>query len=560
MGSETRSKAVQPSTSQPNFLEDVTRTILDQDIRPSYKKARAVIKGAVSSLDEGELKRQLTEQLPSVLEELERALASSSSGTPGLSPEKGPTKKKKRKHPRQVTELVTERAYVAAVEAHSGGQQSLERLFLARVPPHPDLLTRMLPGEGPRTAEAILSASRVCSCSIVAAGCSDVLPVLTCTLPIFHQHLTNLAATLLPTPSTPLSILSTLQIDPNRVTLAQSSAHEACCTCLGHLRAQLALHEAVQASSEAPQLLLRPHAALNPLLPGIHLAFTSACSHICSQLLKHHASTLTVARCRLLVANAASHVSPHHTEAHKYSETAMHFMISSPLTQDARACKPLSSTSQAVAILGWLAVHMANRSELSSARAATPSLAAIVGQRLCAQLYQCAGDAQEAARAVCAFDGLPCDVQLYTWLKANATAPAIVQCVTAARQSGDKTELVVQGLMGSVGIEAVLSTYEHWHARINGTEEEQAAVENAHDTDLFLLDGGGACTAFDGAWAGGSGSRSASDGEEAGDGGCSAEEAQVDEGGEQDDLASCEEEEERVGGDGEQDGEEEVKV
>lgn len=494
-----------------DFLDDVKRALLNQDVRPTYKRARAVIKGAVVGLEDGDLRSQLEQQLPAVLSELKRTLAPSALSTSPAKPTKRPRTAALVAKPKQA-EYGAEAAYSAAVDAQiAAGAAAPAALLLARLPPPSALLNLPTPPDAPPCAAAITATADACSAAMAAALGGDGLPALLPLLQRCHAHLAAAAADVLVPPAAATDAISARRTNPAAVGAPRRAAHDTTRAALARAAALLALH----AASAPPPVLLRPARAspTDPGLPHLHLAFAVACASVTSALLDAAAAPLSLARCRALIATAAAAargVLP--CSAAKAATSSHAFLVTAPFV---RACLPtfasLSSDSHVVCIMGWLAVH----SVVSAPAAGAPPLELIACQRLCARFQKLLGDTRAAAAALDALDGRPCDTQLLEWLQVVALERAVAPAVRAAAPGASAP--VVTALLRAASCDAVVKLCDAWRASVP-TGAGTAAMEELHDDALFLLDGGEP-SAFAGGW------HSASEGSEESSGGSEFESA-----------------------------------
>lgn len=537
--------SIEVASASSSFMQDVMQALLQQAERPTFKRARTVLRSAVKALDDDELKAELQAQLPAVLAELKVALASSA---PATAPEAAspapaeaaaaaaathtpsrtarssatgaaaPPSDRRRKRARTAAlDMSTDTAYEAAVQACADAD--LQALWPARLPPHPALLTRAIAASEPPSAPDFERAARVCGCALAAAGCSDVSPVLAHVTQMVRQHVDAVSSSVLRSAAgasgaAPASLANLRVVDRAQEDLTELRAtHDACSKCLRHLCALLPLHVAAAASGIPPQLLLRPQPAPSPAQVVWVLAAACASAHICTQLLEGAAGPLSLDRCRGVVSCTAARVEGiaiiQTSDSNGVPAGTALLLELAPSTVELHA-------AAAVPALAWLALH----DVLATRNGHGPvTLEQVLLHRRCAYVYaRIVGDKRGAARARRAFDGRPCAAELASWVQAHSGHPAIARCVAAARKlGGGGPESLLRALMSdSMTIEDVTAMYELWKSdEAAGSAGDPEAAHGMHaraevdttatavqDEDLFMLDGVGRASAFDGGWEG----------------------------------------------------------
>lgn len=492
--SAARDAPASPAGGAQTFIADVTGAILQQSERPPYKRARAVVKGAVRALPDGALRTELENLLPAALKELKHTLAPSrpaAATATDAAPER--------------LNVASDAAYEAAVQR--GEPSERVALLLARAPPHPQLLQHLLPVPERATAEHLERTARVAGLAVASAGPADAAPIVRAALASVDQHHTSLAETLCSGAPASAS-LARVRLHVSALTQEQRDAHAGCCAALRRLAAVLAAHSAVQRyADDSPSLRQRASVDVDPHAATLQLALVTCVAAVHSQLMKAQKPTLSARGCGRLIAEAASE--------------AEVLLLGVPVSSIRQAL--LEAVPEVVdpapharlAPLAWLAVVAAHQAAQLTPGSGTLSLEEVVFERHRACVLEAVGDASGAAAAISELAARRCGGDLLQWLQARTASAAAARCVASARGGSDPAALA-RCLADNTSLEDAQSLLQAWRADSaagsaavgDGIASGEADAGAARDEDLFMVDGAGAAGWLQQPWPAAAGSGS----------------------------------------------------
>ena len=473
--SEARDAPAGAAGGAATFIADVTGALLQQSERPPYKRARAVVKGAVKALPDGALKSELAALLPAALKELKRSL--------------GPTAVAADAQAEQL-DLSSDAAYDAAVQRGEASQT--EALLLARAPPHRRLLRQLLPVPERPTAEQLQRTARISGLIVASAGPADAAPVVRAALDVMARHHASLLDTLCADASaSPLT-----QVRVVALTQQQRDAHAACCAALRQLAAILAAHSAVQSCASArPALRRRDSAAADPHDAVLQLALATCTAAVCRQLISAEQPRIFATSCDRLVVGASLAAEPLML---RVPVESMRCALLAAVPSDA------DTVPQArLARLSWLAAATAHGSSQLGPDSGLLSLEEVVFERQRARMFEAVGNIQGAAGTIDRLAARRTGGDLLQWLQARSSNAAAARCIAAAKDGSDPAALA-HCLAKGLTMEDIQSLLDTWRTGSPGDGDTAVTgsgdADAAKDEDLFMMDGAGVSNWLNGPW------------------------------------------------------------